>query len=123
MEDGREIIYHLDDVGNREKKITTEPNLPPVAVDDTVSHIALNTAGLAWLTFNDSDPDGHSLTIISVTQPWNGVVTISTPTTVTIFVTADGEATFTYTISDGHGGTATATVTLEADSGGGGGFP
>ena len=64
---------------------------------------------------NDSDKDGDSLTITSITQPSkagiaigpNGKTLIYNPTEV-CFV----RDTFTYTISDGKGGKATATVTL-----------
>jgi outer membrane protein OmpA-like peptidoglycan-associated protein len=88
------------------------PNHPPVARDDTF-RITQHFTDLDVLA-NDSDPDGDSLTIIAVTQPLNGSVTIN----------ADGKSlrytmpfmfnrtNFTYTISDGHGGTATATVLL-----------
>lgn len=87
-------------------------NHAPVARDDSF-FIRQKSTDLDVLA-NDSDPDGDPLTIIAVTQPQFGTVTIA----------ADGKSvrytqpfmfnheTFTYTISDGHGGTATATVTL-----------
>ena len=87
-------------------------NAPPVARDD-VFLISQRFTDLDVLA-NDSDPDGDSLTIVAVTQPPLGTVTIN----------ADGRSlrytmpfmfnrtTFTYTISDGHGGTATANVLL-----------
>ncbi|PVV24906.1 MAG: hypothetical protein B6D78_00935 [gamma proteobacterium symbiont of Ctena orbiculata] len=64
---------------------------------------------------NDSDPDGDTLTITSVTQGTNGTVTID-PVTGNPVYTPDadfnGTDTFTYTIDDGNGGTDTATVTV-----------
>ncbi len=87
-------------------------NAPPVARDD-VFLVSQRFTDLDVLA-NDSDPDGDSLTIVAVTQPPLGSVSIS----------ADGKSvrytmpfmfnrtSFTYTISDGHGGTATATVLL-----------
>ena len=92
--------------------ITAPINRPPVAVDDNAA-TAVSTPVLIDVLANDSDPDGDPLTIVSVTQPANGVATI-----------ANGEisyqpqrgftgtVTFQYTISDGRGGTATATVTV-----------
>jgi outer membrane protein OmpA-like peptidoglycan-associated protein len=87
-------------------------NHPPVARDDTFQ-VRQQFTNLDVLA-NDDDPDGDSLSIVAVTQPLNGSVTIN----------ADGKAlrytmpfsfsrtNFTYTISDGRGGFATATVFL-----------
>ena len=67
---------------------------------------------------NDTDSDGDTLTIISVTQASNGTVTI-TPGGVTY--THDGSATsldsFTYTVSDGNGGTAIGVVSMTIGTG------
>ncbi len=72
---------------------------------------------------NDSDVDGDTLSISSVTQGAKGTVTI-TSGKVTYAPTESqfqslragqtGTDTFTYTVSDGHGGSQTAAVTLEA---------
>jgi VCBS repeat-containing protein len=63
---------------------------------------------------NDSDPDGDTLTVSSVSNPANGSVVINPDGTVTY--TPDngfvGTDTFTYVVSDGQGGTATETVTV-----------
>lgn len=76
----------------------------------------------AFVLNNDSDPDGDTLTITTVTQPFNAIVTIkSNGTYLQILATDPGAGTFTYTISDGNGGTDTATVTFTAIGGGGGG--
>jgi len=57
---------------------------------------------------NDSDPDGDSLAILSVSG-----ATLNADGSISLNVgTANGS--FTYTITDGHGGTATATVNYTA---------
>jgi hypothetical protein len=87
-------------------------NAPPVARDDTF-FIRQKTTDLDVLA-NDTDPDGDALTIVSVTQPAFGGVSInpggkSLSYTMPFFF---NHQVFTYTISDGRGGTSTATVTL-----------
>lgn len=85
---------------------------PPVANNDAVfinenSFINISVLG------NDTDPDGDTLSIASVTTPANGSSQIIsdiirfTPNT-----GFSGVSTFTYTISDGKGGTDTATVNV-----------
>uniref|UniRef100_UPI003137A132 cadherin-like domain-containing protein n=1 Tax=Ferrovibrio terrae TaxID=2594003 RepID=UPI003137A132 len=63
---------------------------------------------------NDSDPDGNTLSILSVQSAVGGTVAfdqdgdiVFTPTT-----NFHGAASFTYTVSDGNGGMDTATVSL-----------
>ena len=93
---------------------------PAYTDEDTVTQIAATE-----LLANDSDPDGHSLTISAVdaTSANGATVTLGAdgnliydPTTAAaIQALADGaflEDTFTYTVSDGNGGTDTATVTI-----------
>lgn len=93
--------------------VTAPANRPPVAVNDHVGLYAGSTEAIMVLA-NDSDPDGHPLTIIAVggatganaeIAPGGGYIYYSTPL-------MPANRTFTYTISDGHGGTATATVTV-----------
>ena len=89
-------------------------NTAPVAVND-VFIVPCKTSVVLDVLANDSDKDGDTLTITSITQPSkagiaigpNGKTLIYNPTEV-CFVSD----TFTYTISDGKGGKATATVTL-----------
>ncbi|MSO93216.1 MAG: tandem-95 repeat protein [Rhodospirillales bacterium] len=75
------------------------------------------TITAASLVGNDTDVDGDSLTISSVTNPSHGTLTSNGDGTYTYTPTSgySGSDTFTYTISDGHGGTSTATVTLAID--------
>jgi hypothetical protein len=88
-----------------------DPNHAPVAVNDTAK--ARSTAILIPVLANDSDPDGDALSIVAVTQPTAGSVTIQGSQL--RFVPPKkwpGALTFNYTISDGHGKQATASVTV-----------
>lgn len=86
-------------------------NSPPVANDNSTSMWEGDSKSPNVL-LNDTDPDGDPLTIISVTQPFNAIVTITSSTSIYVLSIDDGTETFTYTISDGNGGTDTATVTV-----------
>ncbi len=87
-------------------------NDPPLAQDDSDATdedvpVTIDVLG------NDSDPDGDTLSVQSVTQPANGTVANNGPD---VIYTPDpdfhGSDSFTYTVSDGNGGTATATVSV-----------
>ncbi|MGE3277967.1 MAG: Ig-like domain-containing protein [Vicinamibacterales bacterium] len=94
--------------------VTVTPgNRPPVAVDDTASTVE-NSPVVIGVLANDSDVDGDTLTVASVTQPVSGAVTINPNATLTYTPVGgfSGTVSFTYTAADGHGGTATATVTV-----------
>ena len=100
-------------------------NSSPVASTDSVVIGSKSPVTIAVLD-NDSDPDGDSLTILSVTQGAKGNVAINTDGTVTYtpgkrFKNSDS---FTYSISDG-GKTASASVSIQlqssGDTGGNGG--
>ncbi|MDJ0575006.1 MAG: cadherin-like domain-containing protein [Xenococcaceae cyanobacterium MO_234.B1] len=105
-----------DDKDTARVTVTVQPNNFPAAVNDSETtnqnqSLTINVLG------NDSDPDNHTLTIGSFTQPSNGTVTNNNDGTFTYTPNQDyiGQDTFTYTISDGNGGTGTAmaTVTVE----------
>ncbi|MEY4916789.1 MAG: hypothetical protein RL616_702, partial [Verrucomicrobiota bacterium] len=89
----------------------TVTNRAPIAVDDsrsTAKNIAVTIPALA----NDSDPDGDTLTIVSV-NPTNGTANIGG--TNVIFTPATnffGTATIGYAITDGFGGTNSALITV-----------
>jgi len=90
-------------------------NDPPVANDDsaTVNEDSANT--VIDVLSNDTDVDGDTLTVASVTQPANGSVTNNgTSVSYTPDGNYHGSDTFTYTVSDGNGGTDTATATVSA---------
>ena len=105
--------------------ITVTPvNDPPNAVDDFANAAdvvglpiqAVNTAVPINVLANDSDPDGDTITVVSVTQGAKGVVAF-TPTGVTYTPSpgSSGIDTFTYTISDGAlTDTANVTVSIAA---------
>ena len=88
-------------------------NGPPIALDDVSSTVEDAPVTVRVLP-NDSDPDGDSLSIQSVTQPEHGT---AVPSGTSILYTPSpnysGPDAFTYTISDGNGGTATATVVID----------
>ncbi len=88
-------------------------NTPPVAVDDAATTPEDTPVDVNVLA-NDTDADGHALTITSFTQPAHGTVTETVDHKLHYAPAADfhGTDTFEYTISDGHGGSDTATVTI-----------
>ena len=91
-------------------------NTAPVAVDDTVT-VAKDTALTIDVLANDSDADGDSLSVGSVTQGANGSVAIvGTQVSYTPATGFTGPDNFTYTAIDGNGGSDSATVfvTVEA---------
>jgi Domain of unknown function (DUF4082)/Cadherin-like domain/Bacterial Ig domain len=98
-------------------------NLPPIA-NDVGGFITLPNSVLsipaASILANDTDPNGYTLSISSVSSPVNGTVSYSATTQVVSFTPTTGylgAASFTYTITNGHGGTASATVSLTVSAG------
>jgi hypothetical protein len=81
------------------------PNSATVAEDGVVNVSVLG---------NDSDPDGDTLSVASVTQGAHGTVAINPDKTVKYTPAANynGPDAFTYTISDGNGGTSSAAVSI-----------
>lgn len=90
-----------------------EVNDDPVAVFDTVE-IAEDTDILVDVVSNDSDPDGGTLTLLSIDSVANGTAVIEagqirfTPDT-----NFSGFATVLYTVSDGQGGTASSNLQID----------
>ena len=89
-------------------------NSPPSAVGDYFSG-PFDTIINGNVLFNDSDPDGDPLSVISYSQPANGTVTVSATGDMTYQPTAAyiGPDSFDYTIDDGFGHTMTATVNID----------
>ena len=87
-------------------------NSPPVATDDTAT--AVNGIPVTVnVLFNDSDPNGDTLSVTGVSQGTNGTVTNNGNGTVTYDpVCFQGMDSFTYTIDDGVGGTDAGMVTV-----------
>ena len=92
----------------------TSVNDVPVAANDflAVNEDIAKTSGN--LTGNDTDADGDTLSISSVSQGTNGTVVNNGNGTITYTSAANfsGTDSFTYTVSDGKGGTDTATVNV-----------
>jgi hypothetical protein len=89
----------------------TNVNSPPVAVNDSATTPA-NTPVTLYVLTNDNDPDGNTISVVSVTTAIGGTVT-GTANSVTFAPDLGfrGVATFSYTISDGQA-TATASVSV-----------
>ena len=90
----------------------TAANDGPSAVNDTVT-LAEDTAATIAVLANDTDLDGDTLTVSSVTVPAHGTAAINPDKTIAYTPTANynGADTFSYTINDGRG-VATATVSV-----------
>ncbi|HEX6902960.1 MAG TPA: Ig-like domain-containing protein [Thermoanaerobaculia bacterium] len=88
-------------------------NDAPVANDDIATVDEDGSTSFAVLG-NDTDVDGDSLSVASVTQGASGAVSINANGTLMYTPSANfnGNDSFTYTVSDGNGGTDTATVTV-----------
>lgn len=90
------------------------PNTPPVAQNDGATTDEDNPLTVNVLT-NDSDPNGDSISVTSVTDPLNGTAVID-PGLASVTYTPDpdfcGADSFDYTISDGLGGSDTASVSM-----------
>ena len=88
-------------------------NRAPVALNDAIRINRNAGATLIPVLVNDSDVDGDTLTVTSVTAPTNGTASNSGNGVVyTPRAGFFGTDTFSYTISDGKGGSASATVTV-----------
>jgi len=109
--------------------VSVTPNSPPVARND-----ALSASGVAVSLdprTNDTDADNDPISLVSVTQPAHGAVSvINNGTAVTYTPTSGytGDDNFTYTVADDEGAQATAMVMVNSLSieylvvaGGGGG--
>jgi serine protease len=88
-------------------------NAAPIAVADSASTIQGQPIRINVLA-NDSDPDGDSLNLVSVSAPDRGAVVINSDKTVTYTPPAGfvGPASFSYTIADAAGLTSTASVSV-----------
>ncbi|MBO1346214.1 MAG: tandem-95 repeat protein [Hormoscilla sp. GUM202] len=111
------FIYTITDsrgeTGTASVTVTVGGNQPPDAVADTVEAIA-GIANSIDVLANDTDPDGDTLSIASVSDGANGTVRIVdsqvvyTPNEATFA----GTDSFSYTITDNNGGTDQATVNV-----------
>ncbi|MEQ1955488.1 DUF4082 domain-containing protein [Mesorhizobium yinganensis] len=102
-----------------------DPNVAPVATDDTLSVGKNGTLVISFATLlqNDVDTNGDALSITGVSNASNGTVSIDAQHGNVIFTPTSGysgPASFSYTVSDGRGGTDTAdaSVTVEQEPAG-----
>ena len=100
----------------------TAVNDAPTAVDDTATTTE-DTAVDITVTANDTDAEGDTLSVTSVTAPSNGTAAITSGSTTTVTYTPEanfnGTDTFDYTLSDGTDtdtGTVTVSVTAVNDA-------
>ncbi len=87
-------------------------NRPPVAVNDSIVP-AVATATSFDPRSNDSDPDGDSFLVTSVTTPAHGSASVDSGGTSVTYTGASGYSgpdSFAYTITDSPGASAQATV-------------
>jgi hypothetical protein len=100
----------------------TAQNRLPLAVADDVTISSGDTVVIDVLA-NDSDPDGDTVSIVSVSGANKGTVSWQ-PGQATITYTHNpkrkGSDSFSYTIGDGRGGSASATVSITLGSSDGG---
>jgi hypothetical protein len=89
-------------------------NMAPEAVNDTASVVEDSRRAEILVLANDSDPDGDTFTLVSVTPPnQGGAVEIAGSSVLyTPLVGFVGTETFNYTIDDGNNNTASALVTV-----------
>lgn len=101
--------------------VGVEPgNASPAALNDTASTRAGTALSLAAgsLLANDTDPDGHTLSLIGVKDASHGTVLFD-PATGNVLFTPEadftGQGSFTYTVTDGRGGIVDAHVLVTVD--------
>ena len=94
--------------------ITNDDNTPPVARDDNISAIAVGAVISVYPLSNDTDADGHALTLTSyapssspISASWNAA-----SRRMQISASFAGSYWITYTVSDGFGGTDTASINI-----------
>lgn len=100
--------------------VAEQTNSAPLAVNDSYQ-VQAGTQNNFTVLANDNDPEGDTLTIVSVSTPPIGFVSITGNQIEYLApLLSSGIDVFTYTISDGNGGTDTATVTVSVEQSGGG---
>jgi choice-of-anchor C domain-containing protein len=95
-------------------------NSPPTAINQTLAATDEDTPKnyqASDFTTGDSDPDGDTFSLTSVTNGAHGTASLSAGVvTYTPNANYNGSDTFTYTITDSHGATATANATVSIDA-------
>src|SRR5437867_2376948 len=112
------FTYHANDGTVNSSDVTVSLTINPVNDPPTVlgdnSNTYENLSVKIVVLANDSDIDGDTLTVSSVTQGAHGSIAINADNSLQYTPALDynGTDSFTYTASDGHGGTGTATVNV-----------
>ncbi|WP_203653028.1 CshA/CshB family fibrillar adhesin-related protein [Demequina activiva] len=104
------FTYTARDADGQEVAATVTVVVRPVAVDDAATAVA---GGDVTIRVRDNDA-GTGLSVVSVTDPDDGVVSVTAEGHLiyTAPLTFSGTATFTYTVEDAEGQESTATVTV-----------
>lgn len=131
---GNNWFWAIDNIEVQKQASEVSDNTAPEAVTDSYAvdeAATLTVTAAQGLLANDSDADGHALTVIDIDgRAPGGQITLASGARVTVaadgsFVYDDNGAfadlnpgetavdSFVYTTSDGHGGTATAIATIE----------
>ena len=99
------------------RNVTITQDAAPIANNDSATTDEDNPVNINVLA-NDTDSDGDTLSVFSVTQGTNGSVSINPDKTVRYAPALNffGSDSFTYTIDDGHGGQSTATVNVTVNA-------
>ena len=112
------FTWFVEDYRLTSAVVTTKINVisvpdPPHAVEDLVVLAAPIAQPKIVVLANDSDIDGDKLSVVAVTQPTHGTVSINADSTLN-YVPAPtfvmGEDAFTYAVQDATGQTSNATV-------------
>ena len=89
-------------------------NEPPTAINDAIGSLQGQVITISVLT-NDLDPAGGGLTVVNVSQPSHGLITIMANEQLIIYTSKQlfrGIDSFTYVVRDRNGNTDTATSTI-----------
>jgi VCBS repeat-containing protein len=110
-------VQSSDPAWSSDSPVISSTNKPPVLFNDDIvtdEDTAITFDALS----NDTDPDGDTLSIASVTQGSHGTVLINADGTIKYTPAANfhGTDSFTYTAADGKGGTSTASVNVIVNS-------
>lgn len=94
----------------------TDPNVPPVAVEDNAL-TQINKMIIIDVLTNDTDENLNMLEVVGVSDPGHGIAEADG---VNVYYTPDpgyaGTDSFTYIVSDANGGTDTGTVTVRVNT-------
>lgn len=121
----KKTTYSYDATGNRTSEVTatsscTVSNSAPNAVNEQhlyTQDLAGSIIGFD-VTSNDTDANGHDLSVISASCTSSCTTDIVNAKDVRVSFTSNRtQYTINYTISDGHGGTDSATLTVLVETG------